>query len=164
MCFSLSQIYILFRYIEYFFFFLTLYFSDEFLNILKQNVLAKEQKVLGLSKKSAAYLWEMFMCFFLYFFFRMPERKSTRKQRAPSAFLRLRRMPSSLKDRNSLCSNSLSFLTGVSLSLFYASKMRTGCVAYLSVMQTGLYLIIIYTLFIYGGRNERDYVVSAENL
>ena len=79
MCFSLSQIYILFRYIEYFFFFLTLYFSDEFLNILKQNVLTKEQKVLGLSKKSAAYLWKMFMCFFLYFFFRMPERKRYQK-------------------------------------------------------------------------------------
>ena len=75
MCFSLSQIYILFRYIEYFFFFLTLYFSDEFLNILKQNVLTKEQKVLGLSKKSAAYLWEMFS----YFFFRMPERKRYQK-------------------------------------------------------------------------------------
>ena len=81
MCFSLSQIYILFRYIEYFFFFLTLYFSDEFLNILKQNVLTKEQKVLGLSKKSAAYLWEMFMCFFLYFFFRMPERKRYQKEK-----------------------------------------------------------------------------------
>ena len=75
MCFSLSQIYILFRYIEYFFFFLTLYFSDEFLNILKQNVLTKEQKVLGLSKKSAAYLWEMFS----FFFFRMPERKRYQK-------------------------------------------------------------------------------------
>ena len=31
-------------------------------------------------------------------------------------------------------------------------------------MLPGLYLIIIYTLFIYGGQNERDYVVSAENL
>ena len=39
-------------------------------------------------------------------------------------------MASSLKDRNSLRSNSLSFLTGVSLSLFYASKMRTGVVLY----------------------------------
>ena len=85
MCFSLSQIYILFRYIEYFFFFLTLYFSDEFLNILKQNVLTKEQKVLGLSKKSAAYLWEMFSFFFfrvtMYFFFRMPERKRYQKEK-----------------------------------------------------------------------------------
>ena len=57
------------------------------------------------------------------FSFACPKEKDTKKQRAPSAFLRLRRMASSLKDRNSLRSNSLSFLTGVCLSLFYASKM-----------------------------------------
>ena len=60
------------------------------------------------------------------FSFACPKEKGTKKKRAPSAFLRLRRMASSLKDRNSLRSNSLSFLTGVCLSLFYASKMRTG--------------------------------------
>ena len=71
--------------------------------------------------------WFMMCTFCLCTFsFACPKEKDTKKERAPSAFLRLRRMPSSLKDRNSLRSNSLSFLTGVSLSLFYASKMRTG--------------------------------------
>ena len=81
MCFSFSQIYILFRYIEYFFFFLTLYFSDEFLNILKQNVLAKEQKVLGLSKKSAAYLWGNAYVFFLVLFLSHARKKKIPKSK-----------------------------------------------------------------------------------
>ena len=130
MCFSLSQIYILFRYIEYFFPFLTLYFSDEFLNILKQNVLTKEQKVLGLSKKSAAYLWEMFSFFFfrvtMYFFFRMPERKRYQKEKGTVCIFEATANAFLPKGQELAMLKQPVLLDGSYLSLFYASKMRTG--------------------------------------
>ena len=47
----------------------------------------------------------------MYFFFRLPERKRYQKERAPSALPGLLQTTFSLKDRNSLRSNSLSFFT-----------------------------------------------------
>ena len=90
----------------------------------------KNKKFLGFPRKVLLIYGKCLCVFSCTFSFACPKEKDTKKQRAPSAFLRLRRMASSLKDRNSLCSNSLSFLTGVCLSLFYASKMRTGVVSY----------------------------------
>ena len=76
--------------------------------------------IYGKCSRSFSFEW---LCTFS---FACPKEKDTKKKRAPSAFLRLRRMPSSLKDRNSLCSNSLSFLTGVTFLCFTPLKWGRG--------------------------------------
>ena len=53
----------------------------------------------------------MFIFIIVYFFFRLPERKSYQKERAPAVPGGLLRPAFSLKGKNSLRSNSLPFFT-----------------------------------------------------
>ena len=61
---------------------------------------------------------------FVYFFFRLSERKRYQKERTPSALPGLLRTPSVLKGRNSLRSDSLPFLTAGSHPPLNAPPVR----------------------------------------
>ena len=64
----------------------------------------------------------MFIFIIVYFFFRLPERKSYQKERAPAVPGGLLRPAFSLKGKNSLRSNSLPFLTAENCPTLYARR------------------------------------------